>query len=140
MVDSSMMYKSNSENLTAEELGNNFWDVTISGVETASFDKGDKLVLSFHDTPKKLPLNKTNWKAISSIYGFETDAWINKKIVLFSMPVDFQGKQVLGIRIRAPQAAPVQQSPTQPPQQYDERNPPPINQIPEDPNDSDIPF
>jgi hypothetical protein len=59
-----------------------------------------KPVLYFRDSDKGLVLNKTNASTISGLYGPETDEWSGKKIALFSQEVDFQGRQVLAIRVR----------------------------------------
>lgn len=59
-----------------------------------------KPVLYFRETDKGLVLNKTNASTISSLYSPETDEWRGKKIALFSQEVDFQGRQVLAIRVR----------------------------------------
>lgn len=66
-----------------------------------------KPVLYFRETEKGLVLNKTNASTISGLYGPETDEWGGKKIALFGQEVDFQGRQVLAIRVRMkkPQSA-----------------------------------
>lgn len=156
-MDMNLIYKSNSDHLQAEEIGQQMWIVTIQKIEIKEFEEGkQKLVLSFAETSKTLPLNVTNARAISELYGPDTDQWMLRQIMLFTMMVDFAGKAVLGIRIRAPQQqqpvqpagfasslpaqVPPQQIFTQPgsqprpgaPQQppaggYDERNPPPAD-------------
>ena len=145
------IYKSNSDNLKAEDLGNQMYTMTIASADLVTFDAGDsKVVLSFQEDQRKLPLNKTNATAISEMYGPDWSMWQNRQITLFSMPVDFQGKTVQGIRIRPPQAQqqpaqggigggqqtighavhqPLQKQP-QGQQQYDERNPPPLTENP----------
>lgn len=136
--DVSDIYQSNSDFLRAEDIGANFWTATISAVDMKAFDNGErKLLLSFQELDKALLLNMTNARTVSDLYGGDTDGWINKQVMLFTMPVDYQGKKVQAIRLRGPassQGAPqrsagpntyAQQSGGVSRQQYDERNPPP---------------
>lgn len=132
MVDISTIYKNNSEYLKAEDIGSEMWTVTIYSAEVKSWDNGDrKVVLEFNELENKaMPLNLTNSRAIAEIYGGDTDNWIGKEIMLFTMPVDYQGKMVQAIRIRAPQKASTPRGTRSAPQSnqgrgYDERNPPP---------------
>ena len=48
-------------------------------------------------------MNKTNASNIANVYGDDTADWRDQEIVLFSAMVDFQGKSVEAIRVRAPQ-------------------------------------
>ncbi len=108
MVDVNEMYKSNSEYLKAEDLGSSMPTLTIQASDVKHFDNGDsKLVLQFAETEKTMPLNMTNARAIAELHGNNSDGWAGKRIMLFTMTVDFQGRQVPAIRIRAP--APAQQ-------------------------------
>lgn len=103
------VYKSHSDKLKAEELGTRMYTLTIRSVEFVEFSDTDKkLVLSFTETEKTLPLNVTNARSIAGFLGNDYGMWSGRQIMLFSTPVDFQGRQVLGIRIRAPQDAPIQ--------------------------------
>ena len=43
----------------------------------------DKLVLSFERSKKRLALNAGNIKVLENLYGYESDAWVGKQIVLF---------------------------------------------------------
>ena len=100
------IYKSNSDYLKAEDIGANFWTATIKAVEMKDFENGDrKLVLNFAEMDKVLPLNMTNARTVADLYGGDTDAWVNRQIMLFTMPTDFQGKKVQAIRLRAPAPA-----------------------------------
>lgn len=144
--DISEVYQSNSDFLKADDIGANFWTVTINKVDMKEFDDGSrKLYVMFTDLDKGLVLNKTNADTIGGLYGTNTDAWVGKPIMLFTMPVDYQGKKVNAIRVRAPapaQSSPVQtshQRPLNQPKQpsyaqasggYDEMNPPPPTEAP----------
>lgn len=140
MVDINLIYKSNSDYMKAEDIGTNMWTMTISSAEIKEFDNGDrKLVLQFDDYDKSLPLNVTNAKAIADLYTPDTDAWVGRQIMLFTMPVDYQGKMVQAVRVRAPQQQSRPQRQQERPQQgrasFDERNPPPRDTL-----DDNIPF
>lgn len=139
------IYQSNSDFLKADEIGNNFWTATISAVDMKSFDDGSrKLFIMFNELDKGLVLNKTNADMIGDLYGKDTDGWFGKQVMLFTAPVDYQGKKVNAIRVRAPasnggpqgNASPAQTSHQRPLNQgyaqasggnpaYDDRNPPP---------------
>lgn len=140
MVDINEVYKSNSAFIKAEDLGDDMPIYTIASADVKNFDNGDrKIVVEFRETEKSLPLNMTNARAIGEMYGGDTDGWINRRVMLFSMPTDFQGKTVMAVRLRRPpqqQSQPAQSRPAQNAAQYDERNPPPRDYLPAD----DIPF
>jgi hypothetical protein len=144
------VYQSSSDFLKADDIGTNMWTVTIKDIGMKDFDDGSrKLLVQFVELDKGLVLNKTNADTIGALYGTNTDGWINRQVMLMTMPVDYQGKKVNAIRVRAPaqqQAMPQRTSPNaplngpqpalngpQPARQFDDRNPPPIA-------DSDIPF
>lgn len=110
MVDINEIYKSNSDNIKAEDIGNNMWTVTIKSADVKEFKDKDgqierKIVLTFHEWEKNLPLNVTNARSIADLYGHNSNAWPGKQIMLFTMTVDFGGRPTLGIRVRAPQTA-----------------------------------
>lgn len=101
--DISEVYQSSSEFLKAEDIGTNFWTCTINKVDMKSFDDGTrKLFVMFAELDKGLVLNKTNADTIGDLYGRNTDDWINQSVMLMTMPVDYQGKKVQAIRLRAP--------------------------------------
>jgi hypothetical protein len=58
-----------------------------------------KVVLTFKETDKKLPLNKTNAKIMSENFGDETDEWFGKKIHLQITKRQFQGTIVDAIEV-----------------------------------------
>lgn len=65
-------------------------------------DKEIRPVLYFEGEEKGIILNKTNATNISKLYGYETDDWSGKKVVLGVAWVDFQGQSVEAIRIYPP--------------------------------------
>lgn len=117
MTDINEIYKSNSDNIKAEDIGNNMWTMTIKSADVKSFDNGAerKIVLTFQEWDKQLPLNVTNARAIADMYGHNSNDWIGRQIMLFSMPVKFQDRMVNAVRIRAPaqQSGPMQGGPQQ---------------------------
>lgn len=101
--DISDVYQSNSDFLKADDIGSNFWTATISKVDMKNFDDGSrKLLVLFQEMDKGLVLNKTNADTIGDLYGRNTDAWVGRQVMLFTMPVDYQGKKVNAIRVRGP--------------------------------------
>ncbi len=62
--------------------------------------KSKKPMVSFVGTPKKLALNKTNGKAIASMYGTSVEAWAGKQITLYPTVTDFGGETLPCIRVR----------------------------------------
>lgn len=90
--------------------------VTIDDCRMEELGQGDskdvKPVLYFSDHDKGLALNKTNANTIAGVLGSQdTDDWIGKRIALFAQEVDFQGRQVLAIRVRMRKPAARQQEP-----------------------------
>lgn len=49
---------------------------------------------------RRLVLNKTNAMTVASLYGYEVDEWVGKRITLFPTQADAFGKTVDCIRIR----------------------------------------
>lgn len=101
MVEISDVYGGNYLNaatLKSEGLVNK--SLTIDGaeiVELGATNPRPKVVLSFKETEKRLPLNKTNAGIISEVFGDETDVWVGKQIYLRITKRNFQGKIVDGI-------------------------------------------
>lgn len=134
------IYQSNSDFLKADDIGQNFWTVSISNVDMKSFDDGSrKLMVQFHELDKSLVLNKTNADMIGDLYGKDTDGWFGKQIMLFTAPVDYQGKKVQAIRVRGP-AASMQAAPQpRPSQQIAQTSPQrPLNPSPQQQNYGDV--
>lgn len=79
---------------------------TITGwhLETMD-DKKQKLALSLKEWDRDFLLNTTNTNNVAAFLGTETDNWIGKQIVMVTAFVDFQGKTVEAIRVRAPKTA-----------------------------------
>ena len=83
---------------------------TIGSVESAEFKNDDgsaavKPVLHFQDLPQALVLNKTNFTALSLMFGEDTNGWVGEKVALYPSRVDFKGKTMPTIKVRRPQKA-----------------------------------
>jgi len=72
------------------------------GLEQIRSDNGmeDKWVISFAGKKRRLVLNVTNNNALIDQYGYESDDWIGKRVILHVVTVQFQQRSVPGIRIK----------------------------------------
>lgn len=110
--------------------------VTIRGFSQQNAGRDDapemKWTMSFIELSKPMVMNSTNLQLAAQALGSDdTDHWIGKQIVLYNDPsVQFQGKLIGGIRIRAPKKRPGAQAAPAPATVATE----------EDFDDSDIPF
>jgi hypothetical protein len=76
--------------------------VTIKSAEEVTFPSGDTVpVLGFLELDKKLTLNKTRIKKLVDLLGDDTDGWIDAKISLYSIDVNFQGTISQGVAVAA---------------------------------------
>jgi hypothetical protein len=73
--------------------------LTIMTVTEEDMGNRDKLVVSFVETAKRLPLNKTNALFLSEVLGDESDDWRGGAVVLGVEKTMFQGKRVDCIRV-----------------------------------------
>lgn len=109
-----------SKYLSAADLEDQPRIATVSNVTFESMTDGEsKLCVWFSEYAKGLILNKTNANNIASFLGPETDAWGGHQIVMAPAMVDYQGRSVEAIRVRAPknrQAPPAAQNTVQQPQ------------------------
>jgi len=83
---------------------------TIGSVDSCEFKNDDggaavKPVLHFKDMPQALVLNKTNFTALSLMFGEDSDSWAGKKIALYPSRVEFKGKTLPTIKVKRPQKA-----------------------------------
>lgn len=92
-----------SNYLKASDLQDRNVMVKMDRVEVEKIGDDEKPVLYFVGKDKGMVLNKTNASNIAHVYGDDTDDWRDQELVLFSAMVDFQGKSVEAIRVRAPQ-------------------------------------
>ena len=103
MVEISSLYGGNYLNaiaLKSEKLVDKLLTIGKAEiVELGITNPKPKVVLSFKETEKGLPLNKTNAKILSEQFGDETDLWINKQIRLRITKRQFQGNIVDAIEV-----------------------------------------
>lgn len=92
-----------SNYLKAADLQDRNVMVKMSHVSLEKIGDDEKPVLYFLGKEKGIVLNKTNAQNIAVVYGDDTNDWTEQEIVLFPAMVDFQGKTVEAIRVRAPQ-------------------------------------
>lgn len=92
-----------SKYLKASDLQGRQVTVRMDRAEYETIGDDRKLILYFQGKEKGMVLNKTNANNIGFIYGPDTDGWQGAEITLFEAMVDFQGKTVPAIRVRAPQ-------------------------------------
>jgi hypothetical protein len=128
-----------SNYLKASDLQGQSVVVTIDRCEIEDIGDERKPILFFRNKAKGMVLNKTNANNVAVLYGDDTDEWIGQPVELFEAMVDFQGKTVPALRIRAPRrqngAKPAARPATAHSAVYNERNPPPAVDL-----DSDVPF
>lgn len=130
---------SQSKYLTKNDVGEQGMNLRITGFERQSIkgDNGDeeKAVIVFAGNVKPMVLNKTNAARLKHIFGSgNTDNMVGKTVNVFNDPmIEFGGRIVGGLRIRAPQGQATAQ-----PRSHTEgpRQPTP----PAEAYDSDIPF
>jgi hypothetical protein len=133
--------------LKASDLQGRNVTVKMGRVEQEKIGDDMKLILYFQGKEKGVVLNKTNANNVAAIYGGETEDWYGKEITLVEAMVDFQGKSVPAIRMRAPPRNPAParqlQRQTVDADDYDDRpQPPPRREAParNADMDDDIPF
>lgn len=78
--------------------------VTLGDVELEDMpgDSGEqRWVLGFKELDKGLVLNTTTIRVLEKAFGNDTDAWLDKKAVLYVDPnVTYRGQVVGGLRLR----------------------------------------
>ncbi len=92
-----------SNYLKAADLQDRNVMVKMDRVSLEKIGDDEKPVLYFVGKEKGMVLNKTNASNIAVVYGDDTTDWRDQELVLFPAMVDFQGKSVEAIRVRAPQ-------------------------------------
>lgn len=96
-----------SKYLSAADLGDQPRLATVRAITFEDMNDGkSKPCIWFNEYDKGLVLNKTNANNIADFLGPETDAWMGHQIVMVSAMVDFQGRSVEAIRVRAPKNRP----------------------------------
>ena len=73
--------------------------LTIDAIRIDMFKEKEKVVLTFKDTLKELPLNKTNAKMLSAAFGDDEKEWVGKQLEIQLTKRMFQGELVDGIEV-----------------------------------------
>lgn len=97
-----------SEFLKAADLHDRQVSVVMDHVEIRDVGDATKPVLFFRGKSKGLVLNKVNSNNIALVYGDETDDWAGQELLIYPTMVDFQGRSVPAIRVKAPKVRPRQ--------------------------------
>ncbi len=84
--------------LVGQELTLTIADVQFELIEMAN---EEKLVVRFDEHSSALILNQTNATTIAAAYGDDTDEWFGRRVVLYAEDVDYQGRTMPGIKVRA---------------------------------------
>ncbi len=95
-----------SDYLKSEDLNGREVKVTIKDCQMKELGQGKeketKAVLYFEGKEKGMVLNKTNAGVLGDAFGDETDDWKGEEIILFAKEVEYQGKPMMGLRIKLP--------------------------------------
>lgn len=76
--------------------------VTIKSAQEVAFPSGDTVpVLEFLEIDQKLTLNKTRVKKCVELLGDDTDTWVGRKIAMYRIDVNFNGKTMPGVAVAA---------------------------------------
>jgi hypothetical protein len=112
-----------SKYLSASDLQGRPAIVRIDMIQMEKLDDGNKPVLYFVGKKKGFVCNKTNATKIADILrDDEMDRWPGQTVELYEAEVDYQGRSVAAIRVRAPRTetrSPERQAPPRE-QQYRE--------------------
>ncbi len=113
--------------LKSSDLGSSARTATISRIdfELVGNEKEKKAVVSFHNTTKRLILNRTNAQILANLYGSKVLGWVGKRIILYSAEVLFRGMPTQAIRIKEEIPEPPKVEPQQVPQAETGNNEPP---------------
>jgi hypothetical protein len=119
-----------SNYLKATDLQNKEIPVTVSKVVMEKIGDDPRMIAYFQGKQKGVVVNKTNATNLSAAYGPETDHWVGKPVVLFSVWTDFQGKSVQAIRMRPGNGAAAPAPAAPPSYQTDPRGPDLNDEVP----------
>lgn len=79
-------------------------------------DREKKWTAGFHETSKRLVLNKTRASSLVKMFGDNTDDWLGRVVICYAATTSYGGEEVAALRLRAPTpAGPRPQAPAPPP-------------------------
>lgn len=86
--------------LTAKNIGDNKGKIcTIDSAFSDVINEEEKLIIRLSGISEPMPLNQTNLSILIAEWGDDTDAWINHKIMLNIVKVQYAGNLVDGIQL-----------------------------------------
>jgi len=87
--------------LSASDIDGNV-NVTVVRAyeEEVGDEKEKKLILEFAEFEKPMILNRTNIKKMQDLFGFDSDDWEKKVIVLGKIETNYKGELVEALRIK----------------------------------------
>ena len=94
-------YKTEKRFINADEVRNELIGkkLTIDAAFNETINEKDKLCIRFSGVKKILALNQTNIDILSTVYGDDTDKWINNKVTLSIVKVKFNGELVDSVQV-----------------------------------------
>jgi len=92
-----------SRYIKSHDLDDQEIKVTINTVTMEQVGMGgdQQPVVYFRGWQKGMVLNKTNGRKIASLFGDDTDKWKGNEIILYAAQTQFQGEQMMGLRVKA---------------------------------------
>ena len=84
----------------AADLDDSPVTLTIQSITQVEMDDGTKPAVAFTDSPKLLPLNRTNADFLAAEFGDDIEKMVGQSIVLYKTTTRFKGKQVFCVRLR----------------------------------------
>lgn len=87
--------------VNAADIGNKVHRLKIERVLIEQVLHDRKWVIYFAGAKKGLGLNRTNAEALGRALGDDSDAWIGHEVDVFTERVEFQDREVDGVRVQA---------------------------------------
>lgn len=72
---------------------------SIAADKPGSNSERDKLILKFEGQEKDLILNATNAGVLVGRFGDDYSKWVGSEVIIASVPVQYNGQTVQGIRV-----------------------------------------
>ena len=87
--------------------------VTIKDAREIEFPDGKTVpALDFLELDQALTLNKTRILKLIDLFGEDTEDWLNQRIALYAVPVQYNGKSVMSVAVGKAPARAVKGKPT----------------------------
>jgi CRISPR/Cas system-associated protein Cas5 (RAMP superfamily) len=93
-----------SKYIAAHELGGKDHTLTIAKVEAGEVESmgatEKKCIVTFKEAQKPLAANKTNARAIASMYSNDTTKWVGQRITIYPTTTRLKGETVECVRVK----------------------------------------